>query len=180
MKAPTVDDIINEVLRREGHGAFTNRAADRGGPTRWGVSLKTLQSRKAGATIDDVRALTEDEARRIYLEDYVQRPGFDRLPEPLRSLLVDFGVTSGPARAIKALQLAVGAHPDGVIGFDTRTRLSARDSASVYASVLRQYLGHFVSVALNDDEVEAFRKAHPNTQLENLRGWWNRAAEFIR
>lgn len=180
MKAPTVGEIIDEILRREGFGTFTNRAADRGGPTKWGITLSTYQRHKPKATIDDLRALGEEEARRIYFDDYVTAPGFNQTPDPLRSLLVDFGVTSGPATAIKALQLAVGAHPDGIIGFDTRTRLSAREPALVYASVLRQYFSHFTSVVLNDDEVEAFKRAHPKSQIHNLRGWINRANEFVR
>lgn len=173
-------EVIDGVLRREGFGEFTNHPADKGGATKYGVTLATLRSRKPGATIDDVRALTEEEARRIYLEDFVQRPGFDRVEEPLRALLVDFGVTSGPSRAIRALQLAVGSHPDGNMGPNTLDSVRRADQASVYASVLRQYFGHFVNVVLNDPDVIAFRHARPNSQLRFLRGWVNRSCEFVR
>jgi lysozyme family protein len=179
VKEPTVWEIIDDVIRREGPN-YTNRAADRGGPTKFGITLKTLQSRKPGATADDVRALTEREARQIYIDDYVERPGFNSLPDPLRPLLVDFGVTSGPGRAIRALQIAVGSTADGIMGPDTRQKLATYDSKDVYASVLRQYIGHFVSVVLNDKKILAFRKDHDDTQIENLRGWLNRASEFIR
>lgn len=179
MKEPTVWEIIDDILRREG-SAYTNRAADRGGPTKFGITLGTYRRRKPGATADDVAALTEREARQIYIEDYVESPGFGSVPDPLRPLLVDFGVTSGPTRAIKALQLAVGADADGVLGPETRRRMATISINLLYASVLRQYLDHFVSVALNDPAVKAFREANPNTQLANLRGWTNRIAEFIR
>lgn len=179
MKEPTVWEIIDDILRREG-SEFTNRAADRGGPTRWGITLETLQRRKPNATADDVRALSEREARLIYLEDYVERPGFNSLPDPLRPLMVDFGVTSGPRRAVKALQGAVGASMDGILGPETRALVDKFDAKVLYASVLRQYFSHFVSVVLNDNEVDDFIAGHPKTQLRNLRGWVNRANEFIR
>ena len=36
------EPAITETLRMEGGGQYTDRATDRGGPTRWGVAHKTL------------------------------------------------------------------------------------------------------------------------------------------
>lgn len=170
MKAPAVRDIIDATLRREGFGEFTNHPLDRGGATKWGITLRTLRTRKSDATADDVRALTEEDARQIYLESYVQGPGFDRVPSPeLQALLVDFGVVAGPGRAVKALQVALGANADGVFGSETLTLLRLGNLEGVYAAVLRQYFAHFSNVVTNNP-----------SQLVFLRGWINRANEFVR
>lgn len=174
-----MDQIINSILVREG-SAYTDRPSDRGGPTKYGITLKTLRHSRPSATAADVQNLTEHEAREIYEQDYIVIPHFDRLPTVLRPLLVDFGVTSGPGTASRALQTAIGAERDGLIGEDTLALLAKANVDLVYASVLRQYHAHFVSVVLADPHVSAFRVASPDTQLENLRGWLNRAGEFIR
>lgn len=166
----SVRDIIDATLRREGFGEFTNRAEDKGGPTKWGITLNTYRRFKANASVDDLRALTEEQARDIYWQDYVERPGFDRIVhQGLRALMVDFGVTSGTFTAIKALQQALGVTPDGINGVETRKALAGTDSDRVYVSVLRQYFSHFATIAVNNP-----------SQLVWLRGWINRANEFIR
>lgn len=179
MSDPTLYDVISSVIQSEG-STYTDDAADRGGPTKYGVTLATLREVRPGATADDVRNLTEEEARTIYIQRFVAEPGFARIYEPLRTLVVDFGVTSGPRRATRALQLAVGAVADGIMGPETHERLAGSNVDTVYASVLRQYFDHFVSVVLNDSDVREFRQAHPNTQLKFLRGWVNRASKFVR
>jgi lysozyme family protein len=101
---------IARVIEREGGGVYTNRPSDRGGPTRWGVTLATLEHVLGRpCTADDVRRLTATDAIQIYREEFVLRPGFDRIPDPLlREQVIDFGVVSGPARAVRWLQRVMG------------------------------------------------------------------------
>lgn len=98
----TIDEIIDGVLLREvgstRDGGYTNDPADPGGETKWGFS------KRAHPTLD-IKNLTRDEAKALYLHEYVEAPGFDRIPDDaLRAQLVDFGVNSGPTRALHALQ----------------------------------------------------------------------------
>jgi lysozyme family protein len=162
-------EIIDEILRREG-STYTDHPQDNGGPTRWGITLGTLQRSQPGATADDVRNLQEHVARAIYESEYILNPGFDRVPDPwLRGLLVDFGVTSGPERAIEALQRSVGVTEDGILGPATKAALLNLPPTTVYARVLREYFKHFANVVATNP-----------TQIRWLRGWINRACEFIR
>lgn len=163
------DEIINDLIRREG-GTFTDHPNDRGGATRWGITLQTLREERGPAMrAQDVAKLTETDARDIYRRRYIRRPGFDLVKDDrLRALLIDYGVNSGPKRAVVALQRAIGADPDGRFGADTMRRLEGKDGARTYAEVLRQRLRLYVDIVLAD-----------HLQLVFLRGWCNRLGEFF-
>lgn len=113
----TADEIIGGVIERE--GGYNDDPADKGGPTKYGITAETLGKwLKLGrpATADEVRAMPESTARAIYDSWYVSEPGFtpEKVPfEPLRVQLVDFGVNSGPARATRWLQRVIGVPTTG-------------------------------------------------------------------
>ncbi len=119
----SIDALIDDILVRE--GGFVDHPADRGGPTHYGITQATLSRwRQQPVTVQDVQALTLEEARAIYRHDYIERPGFLRIPdERLRALLVDWGVHSGPQTAIRALQRVLGVRLDGVLGPQTLASL---------------------------------------------------------
>lgn len=124
-----VDALIDDVLRRE--GGYVNHAADRGGPTNYGITQATLSSwLKRPATISDVMSMPEATARDIYKANYFLAPGYDAISDAaLQALMFDFAVNSGPGAATKALQTALqkmGLYPgtiDGAIGPQTRQAL---------------------------------------------------------
>jgi lysozyme family protein len=166
----TIDSILDDVLRRE--GGYSDHLADGGGPTNYGITANVLgQFRQWGrrATRAEVQALTEAEAREIYRRQFVAAPRFDRVPdERLRALLVDFGVHSGPVRAVKALQHALDVPMDGVIGRQTLTALAGADVEAVYRSVLRER-GELLAAILHRDP----------TQRVFSSGWIRRLMEFV-
>lgn len=92
----TIDEILEDVLKRE--GGYSADPADPGGETKFGIS------KRAHPDVD-IKALTKEAALEIYRQQYVLAPGFDRIPDPaLQAQLIDFGVNSGPERAIRFLQ----------------------------------------------------------------------------
>jgi lysozyme family protein len=105
--------------------------ADRGGATNFGITAATLGDwRGLGrpASRDEVKALTEREARAIYTQRYLKDTGFDQIRNAkLRDLLLDCAVHHGPARATKWLQEAVGTTKDGAIGQKTIAATNAAD-----------------------------------------------------
>lgn len=102
-----VNALIDEVIGRE--GGYSNHPADRGGPTRWGV---TEQVARAHGYTGDMRVFPRDEAVRIYRLLYWERPGFDRVAAiypGVAAELFDTGVNMGPKVAAKFLQRALNA-----------------------------------------------------------------------
>lgn len=165
-----IESIINDIIRRE--GGFIHHPADRGGPTKFGITAKTLGEWRylsRLATNDEVAALTESEARAIYRQQYITEPGFDSIYNPaLIELLVDSGVHSGPKQAIQWLQTAFGVTADGVIGPKTRTAMAATDQNLLYTKVLGARLRHLGRLITNDPKQSIFAA-----------GWMNRMAEFV-
>ena len=160
--------IIDELIRRE--GGYVNHPADRGGPTSFGITQRTLSDwRGRPVSAADVQALTQDEARQIYQVLYVDRPQLDRVQDvALRELLIDCAVNHGPARAVKWLQTALGVTPDGVIGPRTLAALAEQRAAELYKRVLAARIVFYGRLVTDDRSQAAFAA-----------GWAARAAEFV-
>lgn len=164
------EDIIAGILEREG-STYTDHPQDRGGPTKYGITQATLTSyRGTNVTPEDVKALTEYEARAIYRKRYLSGPGFDRLePLALRTVMVDFGVNSGPATATRALQKALGVAVDGVCGPDTIQAAAQQDGKRLAVLVCANRI-RFLGRLITGDPAQAVFAA----------GWLNRVADLIQ
>ena len=163
------DRIIDEIIRREGD-QYTNRPADRGGPTKYGITQQTLSRwRKRPVSAREVAALREDEARAIYHYLYIVEPGFDGIEDQrLRELMVDSGVQHGTRRVTRWLQRAAGAGVDGILGPRTRRAIRETGEAVVYRRVLARRVRFYGRIVTRFPD-----------QAEFAAGWANRAAEFI-
>jgi len=102
-----VDALIDRLLVRE--GGYVNHAADRGGPTNFGITQATLSAwRGRPVSPEEVRAMDQSTARAIYRDRYLTRPGFDGIQDPeLQEFVFDYAVNSGPGAAAKGLQTAL-------------------------------------------------------------------------
>lgn len=107
MNSRTIDELIDEVIERE--GGYVNHPADRGGPTRWGITEAV--ARRQGY-MDDMRQLPQSDAAAIYKRLYWVVPAFDKValiaPE-LAAELFDTGVNMGTGTAAGFLQRALNA-----------------------------------------------------------------------
>ncbi len=124
----TTDEILDDLLQREGgHRAEVRRPDGTIDPETvrgitWPTYQKYCRDHDLGEpTSDGFLQLTAEQARNIYVGMFIVEPGFTRenVPfEPLRVQLIDFGVNSSPARAIRWLQRAMlfrGADVTGVM-----------------------------------------------------------------
>jgi lysozyme family protein len=102
-------------------GVYSDDPNDRGNWTGGRINTGELKGSKYGISAAaypalDIKNLTLEDARRIYYRDYWGPAGCDAVPDQIKFDLFDFAVNSGPRRAIKLLQLAIGAVDDGVLG----------------------------------------------------------------
>lgn len=104
------DQAFVRLLGNEGR--YVNNPADPGGETNWGIS-------KCSYPNLDIKALTQDQAKSIYMQDYWQPCSIELLPEDMQFDVFDAAVNSGRVQATKWLQMTVGTTPDGVMGLKT-------------------------------------------------------------
>lgn len=123
-----------------GHeGGYVNVATDRGGPTKYGITHNTLAAHRGvrSVTAAQVKALTLAEAEDIYRKSYWGQSGGDVLPVGLDYAAFDFGVNSGPSRAVKVLQQTVRVTSDGKLGPQTLAAVNAYPGGVV--KLIRDY-----------------------------------------
>lgn len=106
-----------------GHeGGYVNDPDDPGGETKYGISKRAYPT-------EDIAAITLERAQYLYRHDFWDRIRGDELPYAVALPLFDFAVNSGVHEAVLALQRAVGAITDGIIGpktIETVARRSAK------------------------------------------------------
>lgn len=171
-------DIVKWLLLREGGSTYTNNPADRGGPTKYGVTLGALRQRRPNAAAADVVALTESEAVDILVQDYIVKPGFNIILDGwLRWAVVDAAVNHGPRAAKKLVQRALGVKDDGDWGPLTRQALfqANQRKLAVRVCTMRQRLyAAIVASNLADED----RDGIPDN-VEFIKGWTDRNMDII-
>lgn len=116
----------------ESEGGYVDHPSDPGGATNMGITRRTLASwRKVSPYTllpkSAVQNLTKKEAGDIYRAWYWDRVNADLLPAGLDYAVTDYGVNSGPAKAVKDLQRIVGVTMDGVVGNNTLAAVAKWD-----------------------------------------------------
>lgn len=182
---------IRVVLAHE--GGFVNDPDDPGGATNWGISLRWLinageidldgdgfhdfdMDRDGDLDIDDIAALSEADACKIYRLKFWEPYCFGQLPDSIAIKTFDLAVNMGHRQAFKLLQRACRANnldivDDGVIGPKTLAAIDqiarVNDGALVY--------GHYT--ALRSEAAGFYRSlaAQKPTLEKYLKGWLRRA-----
>jgi lysozyme family protein len=161
-------DIIAGIIAREGD--FVDNPADRGGPTKFGITLATLQAwRGYPVNAGDVEAMEEAEAWRIYRKNYLEDTGIEKIPNAeLRGVVLDAAVNHGPGQAIRQLQRALGCPADGILGPNTLAAIPYLEPRRVAIRQLAQR-ARFYGKLISAD----------HSQAEFAEGWSNRLAELM-
>jgi lysozyme family protein len=166
----TDDEIFDGILDREGWPNYTVHPNDRGGPTKGGITLRTLESwRGRRCTRAELARLKKKEALSILKRRYVETNGINRLKdEILREQVIDDAVLSGPMLAVMDLQRGVGAGVDGIIGPKT---MEAIDSMGSHPASIRLSVERSIRLCRHVSE-------NPD-QVVFLVGWITRSLSFI-
>ncbi|MFN3858403.1 MAG: glycoside hydrolase family 108 protein [Caulobacter sp.] len=185
--------VFHHILVIE--GGWVDDKADRGGATKFGISLRfakaigEIDTNRDGfgdldlnfdTVIDgcDIKLLTREIAEALYLEHFWIKPGFWSLPRPIDAAVFDQAVNGGTTAAIKLLQRALNRTArvtgtvltvDGQLGPKTRAAVAARPG--------ERLLTEYRLVAA--ERYEAIVRADPS-QTKYRKGWLRRARELGR
>lgn len=102
-----IEQLLDKLIQRE--GGYSNHPADRGGPTKWGITEHVARTFGYAGAIKD---LSQETAKQIYRQTYWKGPHFDSIATItpiIAEELFDTGVNMGPAIAIGFLQRALNA-----------------------------------------------------------------------
>lgn len=111
--------LLEHLLKHE--GGLVDDPRDPGGLTNWGISLRAYP----WLGRDGVAALTQEQAGTIYRRDYFDAVRAAEMPPEIALAALDAAVNQGASWTRRALQVAAGARPDGVIGPKTLAALKA-------------------------------------------------------
>jgi len=150
------DQAFDRLMLQE--GGYVNNPADPGGETKWGISKRSYPDL-------NIRELTRDQAKEIYLRDFWQHINGEALFDGVAYQAFDFAVNSGIQTAIRALQRAVGVADDGNWG-----PVSAEAAASTSESdaIMR----------LNAERLDFMTRLRAWSSFS--RGWARRIASNLR
>lgn len=170
----TFEVWCNRAFDYEGR-VYENVPGDRGGPTKWGVTvgrvatIKGVKLPKAGTAaynrlVEDLKALTPDEIKAIYKRDYWDAVRGDDLPPGVDFAVADFGLNSGPSRAAKYLCRCLGKVQSGTLNnevIQAARKADAVDLVNAYC----------------DARVSFLRSIGVGTQAKFIKGWLNRVSD---
>src|SRR5690606_22248463 len=132
----TFDEAFERLIGHE--GKFTSGPKDKGNWTSGRVGVGELKGTKYGISAMtyphlDIKNLTLEEAKQIYLRDFWLRAASDQYDGAIAYQVFDAAVNHGIGNAIRFLQRAVGVADDGVIGNETMKALRAMTVTDVLA-----------------------------------------------
>ncbi len=160
MSTLTFLDIFNRLIGHE--GGYVNDPRDPGGETNWGITKRTAQ---ANGYQGSMRAMTREQAYKIYYSAFWLRYQCDKMPEAVAYQFFDAAVNHGLGNASRMLQRAVGVVDDGVIGNMT---IAAIKKMAISDVIMR----------LNAERLEFYCKLSTFTTFG--KGWVRRVAGNLK
>ena len=117
------DACFERLIKHE--GGYVNHPSDPGGRTNLGITQQVWENWvDRSVTEEEMRGLTKEKVKPLYLDLYWHRIKGDNLPSGVDYCVFDAAVNSGVRRASQWLQTAVGVAADGSIGPQTLSAAS--------------------------------------------------------
>ena len=154
-------------------GGYSNNIHDAGGATNFGVTHSVYDTYRHSKHLpfQNVKNITPEEINDIYYNSYWKQAKCAAMPSKVAMTVFDFSVNSGVGRAIKKLQQAIGAEPDGDFGTHSMQLLTNKIGHSNELDVANHYL------QLRIDFLTSVAQANPKNKTF-LKGWLNRVNDL--
>ena len=158
----------------EHEGGYTDDPKDKGGATKFGVTLSTWiangYDKDGDGDIDkqDIKVLDKADAYDIAKKLYWDKIMGDKIKDQsVAEFIFDWGYNSGPQTAIKKVQEILAIKIDGIIGPQTLKFINDADPKALFNKLKARREDFFRNIVHNDPSQEKF-----------LRGWLNRNNSF--
>ena len=175
--AAAVAAIVGAVVAVE--GGYVDHPSDPGGATKFGITERVA---RANGYAGEMRALTREQATQIYVREYVERPGFDRIVSysiALGEELTDQGVNFGPRRPGCWLQTALNSlnrrqrdYPDLTVDCSVGPTTVAAYAALAETRGATQACELVLKLVEAQQGTEYLRLTGANPRLEDFMGGW--------
>lgn len=163
------ETAVEYVLSNEGD-KYIDKTLDAGGPTRWGITQTTLAAwRSKPVSTDDVKNLSETEAKLIYKNQYWHPLDGDQIAkQEMATAILDIGVNMGIAGCSRLVQRSLGLVTDGHMGPVTIAALNREAPGSFLHNFLVEIQAYYITIV----------EQKPN-QIVFLKGWLSRSQKMI-
>jgi len=154
----------------ESEGGTNTHPLDRGGLTKYGISIKTYPDL-------DIANLTWEQAQQIYYRDYWLAMSCDKFSAALATILYDSGINCGQRKAAYWLQLSINWNlrvpkleaVDGIIGSKTVGAARDYDPYQLGGRIISFRIDHYWKLVKKYPEQKVF-----------INGWSDRACRLLR
>ena len=158
------------VLRWEGGSKYTNKKSDRGGATKYGITIATWRTvgydKNGDGKIDekDVQLISEEDFKKVLKRNFWDKWKADEIKnQSVAEILVDWIWASGKWGIIKPQQL-LGVKADGIVGKQTLAAVNGYPNQRQLFEALKNARKAYINKLI---------KADPS-QIVNKKGWLNR------
>ena len=158
------------VLRWEGGSKYTNKKSDRGGATKYGITIATWRTvgydKNGDGKIDekDVQLISEEDFKKVLKRNFWDKWKADEIKnQSVAEILVDWIWASGKWGIIKPQQL-LGVKADGIVGKQTIAAVNGYPNQRQLFEALKNARKAYIDKLI---------KADPS-QIVNKKGWLNR------
>lgn len=172
-RTPKFDIAVQYILNSEGE-EFTQDPNDRGGATKWGVTLRTIHQIPEYQfwTADNLRKLTSEQAKDVYYEIFWL---FEEVKsQRVATKLLDIFVNLPPKKAILIFQTAANMSggggnilPDSQWGPRTIAAINSCDPDTYLTNLVKLIKDYYIKIA-----------AANLSQVRFLKGWLKRATRL--
>lgn len=173
------NNILDRLIERE--GGLIDHPFDKGGVTKYGITLPTLCDYKNNNLLShvDIEQLTIEQAKEIYWFKWINHSSckYNLLPvsEDLREAILDTAILFGRNRANKWVQSGINSLMkkdlllvDGVLGEQTRVYIAQCFNVDLIVYIVLARIQRHCNNCVKD-----------KSQLAFLNGWYNRAAALL-
>lgn len=172
------DQAFENILKVEGE-SYTDHALDKGGPTKFGITLKTFNTfTGVNAQANVIENMTRATAKTIYKAFFWHRLQLDRVgaTHPTIALVYfDQAVNRGHFGATRLIQTAINKYygrdvvlDDGILGEKTLSEIEKIPTIDLGLNIFKAAQTGYIRIVKNNPD-----------QIVFLEGWINRTHELL-